>query len=426
MIPRHFLIALALTASSVSALAQQQANLPPEAAVVAALDNHPTVTAAAARVDAARAGSTMLRKGSHEVTVNGSYISRSVDNEGRFNEFDATVSRSFRLPGKAALDREAGGLGIEVAQNLMEDTRHQAALQLSQLWFDWLTAGEVHHNDLANAGLLERALHAVERRAQMRDAATLDVEQARAALDQARGAAASSQAAVDEARALLAANFPDLPLPVDPPALGAPQMPAQDLATLHDLVIERSHEIRAADRESRRMEVLARRARAERTADPSLGVRGFSERGGMERGAGVVFSMPLGGGYRKAQAEQAGAEASAAMLQLANARRTVEAMANADLVNARNRLVAWRSIEAAAQSAVSAADRTARGQELGAIDLADMLLARRQAREAQRLEVEARASAIRALVKIQIDSHAIWMGDEGEEAAEIAHGHPPE
>ncbi|WP_225009006.1 TolC family protein [Novosphingobium percolationis] len=394
--------------------AQAAPSLPPEGAVVAVLDNAPSVAAARARLGAAQAGATMLAKGTHEVTVMGSYVTRDVTGERRFDEFDATVTRAFRLPGKAALDRKAGALGVEVAQNRMEDTRHQAALMLSRLWFDWLTAGELARCDDANVTLLEQALHAVERRAQLRDAAALEIDQARAALDQARALSAGSHAASEEARAMLAAIFPDLPLGAEPPALGTPEAPPQSLDALRDLVIARSHEVRAADREAARLGTLAERARRDRTADPSIGLRAFSERSGMERGGGIVLSIPLGGGYRRAVAEQAGAEANAGLMDLAEARRVVESTADADLAAARNREGAWRRLAAAADSAGAAAERTARGHALGAIDLADVLSARRLARDAQRLEITARADAIRALLKLQIDSHTIWMGSDVE------------
>lgn len=391
------------------------ANLPPEAVVVAALDNHPTVSAAGQRVSAARAAANALAKGTHEVLVTGTIQARDVTNERRYAEFDTQVLRPIRLPGKAALDREAGVLGVDVAHNRMEDSRHQAALLLSQLWFDWLTAGELHRVDLANVAVLDEALAAVSRRQQLRDAAALDVDQARAARDQAQGTAAMSAADMNEARALLAANFPDLPLPDQPPALGEVPTPANDLATLRDLVIARSHEIGAADREAARLGTLARRAERDRTADPSVGFRAFSERGGMERGGGLVLQIPLGGGYRKALAEEAGAQANAGLLDLANVRREVEAMADGDLANARGRRSAWEGIAASARSTMQAATRTARGQQLGAIDLADALLARRQAHEAARLEVAARSAAIRSLIKLEIDSHVIWADEDTDE-----------
>lgn len=395
-------------------LAQDYA-LPPEGQVIGVLDHHPNVEAARARVESARAAGGMLRAGAHEVTLSGSYMSRDVTGERRYNEFDATVSRAFRLPGKAALDRESGKLGVEVAQNRAEDVRHQTALTLSQLWFDWLGYSELYRGDLINVGTLEKGLKAVERRAELRDAAQLEVDQARAALDQAQAAAAATLAQREEARALLAANFPDLALPQDAPALGDPVLPPEGLAQLYDLVIARSHEIRAADKEAQRLDTVAHRAKADRIADPQIGLRAFRERDGLERGAGVVLSMPLGGGYRKSQAEMATAEAGAARLDLMQARRTVEAMARTDLANVTNRMAAWDRLRASVVSATAATDRTARGYDLGVTDLSDLLLARRQLQEAVRGETEARAAAIQAIVKVRIDSHSIWQGAEEEE-----------
>lgn len=407
LFPLVAMMALATPAT----LAAQRADLPPIEKVLEALDNHPSVSAAAARVAAARAHGDMLRRGTHEVTVTGSYVRRNVDNEGGYDEFDSTISRPFRLPGKASLDREAGALGVEVAQNLMEDARHQTALNLSGLWHDWLTAGSLYRTDMDNVRSLEEALKALRRRLELRDASQLDVDQAHAALAQARAQAAGSLAAREQARITLAATFPELPLPVEPPDLATPGLPVQALETMRDLVIERSHEIRAADREAQRLDVVSRRVRADRMADPSLGIRLFSERSGMEKGAGLVASIPLGGGYRRAAAEQSTAEANAARMELANVTRSVTAVANADLSNARTRLEAWRSAQASAQSAADAAGRTERGYHLGQIDLSDLLYARRQANDARRMEIEMRSEADRALLKIQIDSHSIWSSD---------------
>lgn len=392
----------------VAALAQR-ADLPPEAEVIAILDNHPTVSAAGARVAAAKAQNDMLRRGSHEVTIAGSYVRRTVDREGGFDEFDTTIGRAFRLPGKAALDRKVGALGIEVAENRAEDVRHQAALTLSGLWYDWLTAGALYRNDMETVSVLETSVQAVRRRRQLRDAADLDIDQANAALAQVRGQTARSLADREQARAMLAATFPELPLPVEPPVLGAPESPEQSLTAMRDLVIARSHEIRAADREAQRLDVVSQRVRADRIADPTFGVRLFSERSGMERGAGIIASIPFGGGYRRSAAEQASAEASAARFDLANAQRMVEATADADLSNARTRMDVWRGMAEAAESALAAAARTQRGQLLGAVDLSDLLYARRQAHDAQRAEIEARGEAVRALTRFQIDSHSIWV-----------------
>ncbi|UNK79648.1 TolC family protein [Sphingopyxis granuli] len=410
---RAMLLACGLLLAASPALAQRT-DLPPADRVNEALDNHPSVAAAAARVEAARARGDMLRKGPHEVTVSGSYIRRTVDREGGFNEFDTTISRPFRLPGKAALDREAGALGVEVARNQMEDVRHQTALVFSGLWHDWLAAGSHYRNDLDTVRGLEASIAAIARRVALRDAAQLDHDQAAAALAQARAQAASSLASREQARVTLAATFPDIPLPPEPPELAIPELPADGLEAMRDLVIERSHEIGAADKEAQRLDVTARRVRADRVADPSFGVRLFSERGGTETGAGVVASIPLGGGYRRAAADQASAEANAARMELSAVTRTVEAMANADLSNARTRFNAWSNTESSARSAGDAAARTARGYQLGQIDLVDLLYAQRQTNDARRMEIDARSEANRALLRLEIDSHSIWAATDRE------------
>src|SRR3546814_9889999 len=82
-----------------------------------------------------------------------------------------------------------------------------------------------------------------------------------AALAQAQAQVATSLAAREQARVALAANFPEIPLPAEPPETAVPALPPQGLAAMRDLVIERSHEIRAADREAQRLAVVARRDR---------------------------------------------------------------------------------------------------------------------------------------------------------------------
>lgn len=387
---------------------RQHADLPPLELVASALDNHPAVKAAGARLAAAQAQAGMLAAGTHEVTVQGSYLRRTVNNEGGFNEFDATVMRPFRLPGKANLDRKAGDLGVEAAQNRMEDVRHQTALLLAGLWYDWMTASALARNDEAMVANLERAVAAVKRRADLRDASDLDVDQAAAALALAQGQLAQSRALAAEARVKLAAQFPDLPLPVAAPEMVSPHDLPQNFEALRALVIERSHEIGAARAEAERQSVTAKRVKADRMADPSFGFRLFSERDGAEKGVGLVASLPLGGRHRSRAADEAEAMASSAQLELGVVERDVQVMADADLSNARTRLIVWEQVKEARSRADSTSERTKKGYQLGAIDLSDLLYAERQANEARRAEIAARADAGKAIVKLEIDSHTIW------------------
>lgn len=385
--------------------------LPDAAAVDLALDAHPGVAAARERVRVARARAAGLARGAHELTFTGSYVRRAVDREGDYPEYDAQLSRAIRLPGKARLDREIGQYGIEAAENLAEDARHQAALLLAGHWFDWLAAAAQHRVDQAAVDNYERALTAVRRRMELRDASQLEVDQASAALATARLAAEQSAGLASLARTRLATQFPALPLPVEAPELPVPEFAEARLSQLRDQVIGKSHEIAAATAEARRMAAAAARADSDRLADPSIGLRLFSERGGAERGLGVIFSIPLGGGHRRALADEAAAGAAAAAAEEQLARVNVQETADSDLAEARYRLASWERARAAVEAQMAALLKLRRGHELGEIDLADLLAGERLVHDAFRIGASARVEAIRAITRLRIDSHELWLAD---------------
>ncbi|MDP3907812.1 TolC family protein [Novosphingobium sp.] len=413
LFPPTLLVASALLASSALLTTPVFANpaLPPETAVREALEAHPAVQAAVNRIAGAKADQRILKAGSHELVFAGSYVRRSVDREGRYDEYDATLSRAFRLPGKARLDRTAGELGLIAAENLAEDARHQIALRLNELWWDWVEASAEAAVDQAGVGNYRATLTAVQRRVELRDAPQLEADQAAAALGDAQALAAQSQGRADLARARLAAQFPGLPLPVDAPEPPSPALPLEGLATLRDQVIARSHEIAAADAEAGRLAALADRAARDRLADPTVGVRLFSERGGAERGAGLVFSMPLGSGARGGMAAKVAAEAQAASAELAAVRLDVQETADADRTEAEAAFTAWRFAREALGAQSAALGKLRRGQQLGAIDLSEVLLGERLTHLAFRTEAKARADASRKLSRLLIDSHNLWISD---------------
>ena len=397
------LIALFLAAAA-------QSDLPPPALVEGVLEAHPRAVAADARTQAARARGDALARGTHEVTLQGTASRRRATLEDRdFQEFDGTLSRAFRLPGKARLDRQAGALGIEVASNAAEDARHQLARQLATLWYDWLGAAALYRNAQTLVDTHRAEVQAVERRVSLRDASPLDLDQVRAAQAAAEIQLGEAMVARDRARAMLAASFPELPLPAEPPVPLDPAEPQEGYAALGRMAVERSHDIEGAEREAERQSALARRARLDRIADPTLGLRLFSERGGQEKGAGLYASIPFGGGHRRALADEAAAEMSAAQANSANIRREVEAEAAADVAGARARIAAWMAAQAAVASAESAAARSVRGHALGALDLSDRLYAQRQAHEARRAEIESRVAADAAILHLRIDAHTLWI-----------------
>ena len=407
----HRLIFAGSAACLLAAPLAAEPGLPPEEAVAAALMEHPSVTAAHARLEAARARAESIRKGSYEFTVQGSYTRRDVNGGAAFDEYDAQLSRPIRLPGKARLDRTIGSAGTQVAENIAEDARHEAALLLAAHWFDWLSASSQAEVDRAAVANYEAALAAIERRRAMRDAAQLDVDQATAALAEARRTLEQSSGLAALARTRLAAQFPMLALPQQAPEVPLPGIADARLLQLGDLVVVNSHMIAAAEAESTRMSAVADRARADRMADPTVGLRLFSEFGGLERGAGVVISMPLGGGHRRAVADEASAGASAAQADEQLARFDVAETASADVTEARFRMASWQRARDSVAAQMAALEKLRRGHQLGEIDLSDLLLGERMVHDAFRREAEARAEGIRAITKLRIDAHDLWLGD---------------
>ncbi|WAT19179.1 TolC family protein [Aurantiacibacter sp. MUD11] len=385
--------------------------LPDEAQVAAALDAYPAVEAAQQRVGAARSSAEARAASPHDFIVTGSYTRRSIELEGDFDEFNADLMRGIRLPGKARLDREIGVHLVDAAENMAEDTRHQAALILAQHWWDWLSASAAAKVDEQAVSNLEAALRAVQRRVELGDAAALEADQAEAALGAARVRAAQSVGEANLARTRLATHFPALALPSEAPEIPVPEIAQGELERYSAMVVANSHEIAAAEAQSRAVEASAQRARLDRVADPSVGIRVFSERGGAETGAGLVFSMPFGGSRRGAVADQAAAEASAAIADARMARFAVNETAAADLAQAQFRIESWQRAREGLRAQMAVLSRMRRGHELGEIDLADLLFAERMTHDAFSLEVAARAEAQRAITQIRIDSHELWLRD---------------
>ncbi len=392
--------------------------LPALSSVDATLDGVPSVIAAGARLEAARAHARQLGVGPYEITVEAHYdrrfLTATPDNRS-VNELNLIASRAFRLPGKAALDRKAGTYEVIAAQNNYADARHQVALALASAWFDLVSAGE-------RVAVLERSvngeqqlLRAVDLRVAYKDAAKLDADRTRLEVGMTQAQLAGALTDLAHARSVLSAAYPTLIDQVVPPTT---VLLSPDVATLrawHDRILSDSHELRAAQAQYDQQATLARRAALDRVADPTLGARAFTEQGGNEKGLGVQLSIPLGGRYRAAVAQQAGAGAKESAATLAQVHRTVQVTADADLADASGQLAAYAINQRAVTAAREASARLTEGYRLGGVDLADLLYARRQQRDAELAEAEARARAARAVTKLRIDAHILWAAPDPED-----------
>jgi outer membrane protein TolC len=385
--------------------------LPDEALVAAALSEHPSIVAADERIAAAEANSEARAVGPYEFTVSGSYNRRYVTAGQEFDEYSLSLQRPFRLPGKVRLDREIGAYEVDAAKNLAEDARHQAALILNGYWWDWLGAAATARIDAQAVTNYEAALAAMERRVALDDAAPLDADQARAALAAAKMMAEQSRGQEGLARARLAVQFPALALPPEAPEIGVPQFAETKFEALREDVTRNSHEIAAAEAQARQGAASARRITADRFADPTFGVQLFSEFGGLEKGAGVTLSIPFGGRRRASLAREAEAHASAALAAEQLTRREVAEVAAADFAEVNFRFAAWERARTSLSAQMDVLAKLRRGHELGEIDLDNLLLGERMVHEAFRVEVDLRAAAQRAITRLRIDAHDLWLKD---------------
>jgi antirestriction protein len=87
-------------------------------------------------------------------------------------------------------------------------------------------------------------------------------------------------------------------------------------------------------------------------------------------------------------------------------------MARTDEAEARFRLAAWQRAREGLDAQVAALGKLRLGYRSGEIDLADELLGERQVHDAFRAEAQARTEAMRALTRMRIDSHELWIGEE--------------
>ena len=136
----------------------------------------------------------------------------------------------------------------------------------------------------------------------------------------------------------------------------------------------------------------------------------------MEKGAGIIASIPLGGRHRRAIADRATSEALAVQSEAAAVRFDVLEVAETDLAAAEAAWRSWGRSREGMKAQVDGLMKMRRGYDLGAFDLSDLLLSERMAHDAFRAEAQARKDALDAITKLRIDSHSLWIGED-------EHGH---
>ena len=402
-------------------------DLPATALVLQAIAKLPMVRAATSMLTAQGAEQERLEAGPHEWALRVDAQRRRVRSpesamqesaatatgDQRYKEWVLGLERPLRLPAKASADSALGRQGVNQAEIALDDARHESSRLLLRLWFNWLREQETVSQWQAQAELLSQQRLAVNQRVTLGDASRLESAQAEAAVAQAEAELARASARREAARIELARRFPSLPLPARV-TLSAPRPLAGSLASWRQRLFAQQHELRLARADSQRMRLLAARADAERLPDPSVGVRLSNEFAGGEKVLGLSLAIPLPGGHRAAAARAQSAYAAAAAEREAEVLTKVEVEIDSQYANALAAWSSWQRAEAAGQLMTQAGQMVLRSHALGEAGLAEVLLARRQAHEAQLSARLAQLEALESHYRLELDAHQLW-ADEDEE-----------
>lgn len=399
-----------------------EATLPDAGQAVAAIDADPVVLRAQGERQAGLARASGRRRGGQEWIAGGQWLDRNAGAQGRFNEWEASLQREWRSPGKAAADRRIADAEVSVGLDLLADARHQAAIGLLEAWFEWRAAEELRAVAAQAVADADADLEATATRLRGGDAAQIEEDAALAALAGARREQRLADLRAQEARITLESRYPGLALSDRPGPVADPSTPAPGWRHWRDQVVAVSHEVTLARGRAELEGGRAERARLERRASPTVGLRALSERGGDETALGVFVSVPIGGGARRAVAEEAAGLAIAAEADAEAVRIEVDRHAHVLSARAEALASAWALARQALEAQREEVARLEEGRRLGGVALAPLLAARRRARDAAIAEVESRVAATGATARLLLDAHAFWIDDDGHSDA-VAGGH---
>ena len=164
----------------------------------------------------------------------------------------------------------------------------------------------------------------------------------------------------------------------------------------------------AATQGVRKAELAADRAREDRTPDPTVGVFTSSEASRAERVVGISLSIPLGGTYREQASLEALKQAEVARAALERQRRQLELAVSGQAQEAIAGVERWHLPEQPAAAQRETSRLTQKTYAGGEANVQALLIGRRQALEATSAAQAARADALRAQYRLQIDAGQLW------------------
>jgi cobalt-zinc-cadmium efflux system outer membrane protein len=404
-----YLLLSVLAAGSVHAAPPplpQAPGLLPTAIVRPLLDQDPEVAAARAGLDVARQDAALLEVSPYEWTAKVTAQRRTLDTGPRYQEWNAGLERTLRLPGKAGADRRIGQAMLEEGEARYGEALHETARELLGLWLDWLNAEQGYELAKAHLQAAQENLGVVEKRVKAGDAAKLDASLARAELAEQQRAGIDAKTASAVAWARLHGRFPVLTREFStlPDALPL----NAEAAFWRERILAQSDELKIAEAQLQKAQADGARMRADKLPDPTVGIYTASEVGGRERLTGVMLSIPIPGSQRGGRATKAVHAAEMSRQEVELKKRELEAGIDVTISTAQGAYEGWQIAESGAAAMQDNARLMQRAYALGEADLQSLLTASRQATTAAQNALAAKVSSVRAYYSLLVDAHLVW------------------
>lgn len=397
--------------------AQSSTGLPAPDDVMKALRDSPLLQKESESVEQGVQRERKRRAGPHEWQIAAMQQQRTEASGARFDEQEYGLQRGLRWPWKASVDRRLGRQERLVGELTYSDAWHEAGRGLLDMWFEWFGAERVVKITEAQLQSLREQQRSVERRVEAGDAAAVELQLADAETQRMQSARNQATLAAMHAREALAREFPGLPL-VLPAALEDPvALPGTDAQWMEHITAD-NHELELAQSQAAAARLAAERASLDRLPDPTLALQYSDNLDGNRRLLGLTVSVPIGGTVRSADAAIARSQFRAAEANVRLITDRVHSDARAAIAASRLSLRNWQDLTEATAKMRRAADAAARGYELGELDLAVILSARRQALEAEQQLMMAHLTALHDHARVLLDSHRLWALPEGHEPVE--------
>ncbi len=381
--------------------------LPAEVEAQRALAAAPIVMAARENSDRVSARGAQVRAGPYEWSVGTSQQRRTDPSGITYSEQLYEISRGFRWPGKAGLDRSLGAQAAVVGELSFADAWHEAGRSLLAGWFDWLRSVRAARVVKTQVDVLREQVSSVEARIRAGDARTLDLSLAQTDLQRALVTVSTSELRASEAELRLRSAFPELQL-TSPDATAEPIALVGPDEEWVQRILADNHEIGLAEATYEEAQLTAERARRDRIPDPTLALRYSDNFDGNRRVVGLNVSIPIGGAARSAASRASRAEARMAEQRARETRLRVEADAQRAVLAARASYGQWTRLRDVATQARQNAEKLQHGYTLGEFTITDVLLARRQALDAELEAAMAQLDALETMGRLQLDAHQIW------------------